>query len=39
MRKGARLGRTDLYVVSTRGGAARRLTSNRGADFSPEWRP
>jgi TolB protein len=39
MRKGARLGRTDVYVISVRGGRARRLTSNRGADFSPEWRP
>lgn len=39
MRTGARAGRTDLYVVSVRGGRPRRLTSSRGADFDPTWRP
>lgn len=39
MRKGARSERTDLYLVSVRGGRARRLTANRYADFDPAWRP
>lgn len=38
-RTGVRSPRADLYVVSARGGRARRLTSNPGDDFSPEWRP
>jgi Tol biopolymer transport system component len=38
-RRGVRSPRADLFVVSVRGGRARRLTSNRGDDFSPEWRP
>lgn len=38
LRKGARSGRTDLYVVSVRGGRPRQLTASRGADFNPSWR-
>ena len=38
-RRGVRSARDDLFVVSVRGGGPRRLTSNRGDDFSPEWRP
>jgi Tol biopolymer transport system component len=38
-RRGVRSPRADLYLVSVRGGRTRRLTSNPGPDFSPEWRP
>jgi TolB protein len=38
-RKGVRHARSDLYIVSVRGGRPSRLTSNRGADFDPAWRP
>jgi Tol biopolymer transport system component len=37
MRRGARYGRSDLYLVSVRGGRPRRLTRSRGADFDPAW--
>jgi Tol biopolymer transport system component len=39
MPRGARWERTDLYVVSVRGGRPRRLTRSRHADFDPAWRP
>jgi Tol biopolymer transport system component len=31
--------RSELYVVSVRGGTPRRLTRSRGPDFQPAWRP
>ena len=38
-RKGERSGQLDLYLVSVRGGRARRLTASPGYDLDPDWRP
>jgi Tol biopolymer transport system component len=37
-RPGVRSPQADLFLVSVRGGRPRRLTSNRGPDFEPDWR-
>ena len=34
-----RNGNPEIYVMDTDGGNQRRLTNNRGRDFSPSWSP